>query len=187
MPIFDMPLEELKRYNGINPRPWDFDEYWDEALKEMGQTPHDLELIPAEFQTDFAECFHLYFDGTGGSRIHAKYVRPANRKGKCPVILMFHGYSVDSGDWTDKLSYVAAGFCVAALDCRGQGDCPRTGAGQREPPLNAILSKVSTVTQRICSTSICSWILQSLLISSWAFQRWMRTGQELPVLLRVVP
>jgi cephalosporin-C deacetylase len=34
---------------------------------------------------------------------------------------MFHGYTGDSGDWTDKLSYVGQGFSVAALDCRGQG------------------------------------------------------------------
>jgi cephalosporin-C deacetylase len=34
---------------------------------------------------------------------------------------MFHGYSGSSGDWCDKLAYVANGFSVAALDCRGQG------------------------------------------------------------------
>jgi cephalosporin-C deacetylase len=34
---------------------------------------------------------------------------------------MFHGYSGNSGDWADKLSYVSQGFSVAALDCRGQG------------------------------------------------------------------
>jgi cephalosporin-C deacetylase len=34
---------------------------------------------------------------------------------------MFHGYSGNSGDWSDKLNYVAMGYSVAALDCRGQG------------------------------------------------------------------
>jgi cephalosporin-C deacetylase len=34
---------------------------------------------------------------------------------------MFHGYSGAAGDWTSKLAYVAQGFTVAALDCRGQG------------------------------------------------------------------
>ena len=34
---------------------------------------------------------------------------------------MFHGYSGNSGDWNDKLGYVARGCTVAALDCRGQG------------------------------------------------------------------
>jgi len=34
---------------------------------------------------------------------------------------MFHGYSSCSGDWGDKLGYVAQGMAVAALDIRGQG------------------------------------------------------------------
>lgn len=121
MPIVDMPIKELVNYMGINPRPEDFDSFWDNALEEMHRTPHNVELAPAAFQADFAECFDLYFDGTGGSRIHAKYVRPSRREGKCPAVLQFHGYSCNAGDWFDKLAYAADGFCVAALDCRGQG------------------------------------------------------------------
>ncbi len=121
MPLIDMPLDQLKRYQGINPRPEDFDSFWDKSLEMMRNTPHDAELIPASFQTDYAECFDLYFTGTGGGRIHAKYVRPKRRTGKCPVVFQFHGYSGNAGDWVDKMAYAAAGFCVAALDCRGQG------------------------------------------------------------------
>jgi cephalosporin-C deacetylase len=40
---------------------------------------------------------------------------------------MFHGYSGNSGDWSDKLGYVSQGYSVAALDVRGQG-------GQSEDP-----------------------------------------------------
>ncbi|MGD8586586.1 MAG: acetylxylan esterase, partial [Chloroflexota bacterium] len=36
MPLqFDMPLEQLYEYQGCNPRPADFDAYWDRALAEM--------------------------------------------------------------------------------------------------------------------------------------------------------
>ena len=38
-----------------------------------------------------------------------------------PAVLFFHGYTGDSGDWTEKLGYAGMGFSVAALDCRGQG------------------------------------------------------------------
>ncbi len=34
---------------------------------------------------------------------------------------MFHGYGGSSGDWFQYQSWVNEGFCVAALDCRGQG------------------------------------------------------------------
>jgi cephalosporin-C deacetylase len=36
-------------------------------------------------------------------------------------MVLFHGYSGHSGDWTNLLPWVSQGFCVAALDCRGQG------------------------------------------------------------------
>jgi cephalosporin-C deacetylase len=42
---------------------------------------------------------------------------------------MFHGYTGDSGDFSSKLSYVAAGFTVAALDCRGQGGLSEDSGG----------------------------------------------------------
>jgi cephalosporin-C deacetylase len=42
---------------------------------------------------------------------------------------MFHGYSGNSGDWADKLGYVAQGFTVAALDCRGQGGLSEDSGG----------------------------------------------------------
>ena len=122
MPLtFDFPFEQLKSYRGINPRPADLDAFWDKSLAEMRELDAHVELVPAEFQVPFAECFHLYFTGVGGARIHAKFLRPKNASSPHPALVMFHGYSGDSGDWADKLSYVGQGFSVAALDCRGQG------------------------------------------------------------------
>ena len=79
-----------------------------------------VELTPAEFQAPNVECFHLFFTGMDGARIHAKLLRPAKAPSPHSAILLFHGYTGDSGDWFDKLGFVAAGFTVAALDCRGQ-------------------------------------------------------------------
>jgi len=119
--MFDMPLDELKTYQGCNPRPEDFDSFWDQSLTEMKGVDPQVELIPAEFQTSYAECFHLYFTGVGGARIHAKFLRPRHGSEPHPAVLVFHGYAGNSADWFSKLPYVAQGFTVAALDCRGQG------------------------------------------------------------------
>lgn len=119
--LFDMPMEQLKVYMGINPRPADFDDYWARGLAEQRATDPQPELVPAEFQTPYAECFHLYFTGVGGARIHAKLLRPRAAAAPHPAVLMFHGYSWHSGDWSEKLGYVAQGYTVAAMDCRGQG------------------------------------------------------------------
>ena len=121
MPLVDMPVKALKEYQGITPCPSDFDEFWDKGLEEMRQIDPQVELIPADFKVDFAECFDMYFTGIGGARIHAKLVRPKNIESPQPAVLQFHGYSCNCGDWQSKLSYAAQGYTVAALDCRGQG------------------------------------------------------------------
>lgn len=122
MPLqFDMPLEELYSYQGANPCPDDFSEYWSSALAELDAIDPRVETQAADFEAPFAECQHLYFTGVGGARIHAKLLHPRHPVESHPAVLMFHGYSSNSGDWADKLGYVAAGFTVAALDCRGQG------------------------------------------------------------------
>src|SRR5690349_19661763 len=121
MPLIDMPLEKLREYAGRNPRPDDMEEYWDKALAEMRATDPQVELVPYPLKTSFAQCFHLYFTGVGGARVHAKYLRPRGGNTPHPAVLQFHGYSGSSGEWCDKLNYVSQGFSVAALDCRGQG------------------------------------------------------------------
>lgn len=120
MPLtFDMPFDELLTYQGTNPRPADFDEYWDRGLAALADQPADVVITPAEFQTPYARCSHLWFTGTGGARVHAKLLQPVKPAG--PAVLQFHGYSSFSGDWVTKLPYVALGYTVAALDMRGQG------------------------------------------------------------------
>ncbi|HET60289.1 MAG TPA: acetylxylan esterase [Chloroflexi bacterium] len=130
MPLtFDFSLEKLKTYQGINPKPADFDAFWDSALAEMRALDDEVELVPAAFQADGAECFDLYFTGVGGARVHAKYLRPTGVNEPHPAVLMFHGYSGNSGDWQDKLAFVSQGFSVAALDCRGQGGASQDAGG----------------------------------------------------------
>jgi len=130
MPVVDMSLEALQTYQGRNPRPADFDAYWDRALAELDATDPAIALTPVPLPVDWAEAFELTFTAVGGGRSYAKLIRP---KGKtaCPAILQFHGYSMNSGDWTDKLGYVAAGNVVAALDCRGQGGKSEDPGGVR--------------------------------------------------------
>jgi cephalosporin-C deacetylase len=118
---FDLTLEQLKTYRGITPRPADFDAYWDKALVEMHSIDPQVERIPAEFQVPGVKCDHLYFTGVGGARVHAKFLQPEKTAAPRPAVLMFHGYSGDSNDWSQKLNYVSQGFIVAALDSRGQG------------------------------------------------------------------
>ena len=128
--LIDMPFEQLKTYQGRNPRPSDFDAYWDRALAEMRAVDPKVELMPHDIGADAnAECFDLWFTGVRGARIHAQYLRPKGAKGKHPLgvaerhpaVVEFHGYSGNAGEWTSKLRWTSLGFSVAALDVRGQG------------------------------------------------------------------
>ena len=119
--LFDMSWDRLQTYEGSNPKPPDFDDFWERGLAEVESIDPQLEYAPSSFQTAFAECFDLYFTGAGGARVHAKLIRPRETPEPHPAVIMFHGYRGNSGDWTDKLGYAAAGFTVAAMDCRGQG------------------------------------------------------------------
>jgi len=122
MPVFEMPLEELRVYQGRNPRPRDFDSYWADALGELDALDSQVDMQPVDQPAAFADCFDLRFTGVGGARIYAKYLRPrALGSTGHPAVVVFHGYSGSSPDWFALLPYVAQGFCVAALDCRGQG------------------------------------------------------------------
>ena len=121
MPAMDKPLEVLKQYLGSSPCPSHIDEYWNKSLKHLSNIDPKISLVPAHFQVPFADCFDLTFTSDDGARVYAKYIRPKNVPSPHPALLQFHGYSGNSGDWSDKLNYVAAGFSVAALDCRGQG------------------------------------------------------------------
>jgi cephalosporin-C deacetylase len=122
MPLIDKPLSELKTYTGLNPRPADHDAYWAAALKELDATDPKPELVPTkELTPRHSEAFDLWFTGVGGARVYAKYVRPRKSTGKNPAVLQFHGYSGNSGDFAGRLAWSGEGFCVAALDCRGQG------------------------------------------------------------------
>lgn len=121
MPALDKPLAELNTYLGSSPCPEDIDTFWDDALAEMHALDPQVELVPADFSAPNVECFHLYFTGVRGARIHAKYVRPTLPQAPHPAVVEFHGYSANSGDWISKLPWALAGYSIASLDCRGQG------------------------------------------------------------------
>jgi cephalosporin-C deacetylase len=119
--LIDLPVSELFKWQGRNPRPADYDEYWERALSEMRAIDPEAEFRPAPFKTPFADCYDLYFRSSGKAVIYAKFIKPKEIKGKIPAVFAFHGYSGKSGDWSPFLPYAAAGMAVAALDCRGQG------------------------------------------------------------------
>lgn len=133
---FDMPLEELRRYRGTSPKPADFDAFWDRGLAEIAALGTDFDLQDADFGTPFAQCEHLVFRGVGNARIHARLVRPRKKQTRGPALLWFHGLGSRAMEWVHMLPYVAMGFTVAAMDCRGQSGRSEDGGAVRGTTLH---------------------------------------------------
>ncbi len=130
--VFEMPLEKLKTYTGTNPCPSDFDEYWQAALEEMNSVDPNVQLVKEKsIEAPYAECYNLFYTGVKGARIRAQFIKPKRIKNSCPVIVRFHGYQREAGDWSDKFGLVAAGFIVVAMDVRGQNGLSEDVGGHK--------------------------------------------------------
>jgi len=136
MPLVDLPLAELEQYQGRNPRPADFDEFWDNSLAEMRSIDPQVELKPYALDQKVADCFEMRFTGMGGARVYAKLLIPKKLDKPTSAVLGFHGYSMHTGDWADKLNHVANGSVVAYMDCRGQGGQSEDVGGVQGTTLN---------------------------------------------------
>lgn len=118
--LFDMPLEECKKYMGTNPKPADFDEYWDASLEEMKNTEANFEMIPCKYNFGSVEAYDIFWTGVNGARIHGKLVKPKDVANPMTCVIEPHGYSGCSRDFFWLMQYAAMGWVGVSLDCRGQ-------------------------------------------------------------------
>lgn len=121
MPCVDMSLDKLKVYQGRNPRPADFDEFWDRSLAEMNASDPCPVYTAVDFPSAAAECFELRFTSTKGATIFARVAKPRSVSGKMPALLCFHGLSGHCDSFSKLQVYASQGYFVASMDCRGQG------------------------------------------------------------------
>lgn len=98
--------------------PVNFDQFYDQLREQSSYS--DVEIIEREeFNIEGVSVNDMYFNTDDGARIHVKYTFPTNQKVK-KVMLVFHGYHVNSGAWFEKIAYAKLGFAVLAIDVRGQ-------------------------------------------------------------------
>lgn len=131
MPILDMPLSKLKTYNGISPKPSDFDEFWDNELKKIHAYDGNYTLTAYPTLTiPNVVIEEMNFIAPDGSNINCRITRPDDNE-KHPVIFRFHGKHGNIGPANVDLSFVPAGFAVASMNCRSQAsfsnDCTARG------------------------------------------------------------
>jgi cephalosporin-C deacetylase len=125
--IFDLPLEELKKYKPERSEPKDFETFWSRTLAEARQFPLNARFEPVETGLKLIKTFDVTYNGYGGQPIKGWFFLPHNHTGRLPCVMEYMGYGGGRGFPHDWLLYPNAGYACLAMDVRGQGSSWRTG------------------------------------------------------------
>ena len=123
MPLFDLPLEQLRAYNSTVTAPDDFEAFWDATIEEARAFPLDANFEPVENHLSVIDTFDVTFAGHGGSPIKGWLHLPANRPAgtRLPVVVNYVGYSGGRGLVNQDTRWAQAGYAHFIMDTRGQG------------------------------------------------------------------
>jgi cephalosporin-C deacetylase len=134
VPLFDLPLAELRAYSPALAVPADLDLFWETTLAEARQFPIAVTCTPIDSGLSVIDSFDVSFAGFGGATIRAWLHVPAGRPGPLPAVVEYIGYGGGRGLPHERVLYAAAGYAHLFMDTRGQGstwlpgDTPDPGA-----------------------------------------------------------
>ncbi|WDZ83513.1 acetylxylan esterase [Micromonospora cathayae] len=140
MPLFDLPLDELRRYTPTVAEPADFDAFWRATLREATAGPVLLEVRPEPTDLRLVESFDVTFAGFAGDPVRAWYTRPTGVDAPLPAVVEYVGYGRGRGLPHERLTWPVAGYAHLLMDPRGQhgqhagGDTPDPRAGAAGGP-----------------------------------------------------
>ena len=127
MPLFDMPLEELRVYKPPRDEPEDFDAFWTDTLTEAREYDLNASFEPSDFGLTTVDVYDVTFSGFGGERIKGWYMAPSAASGPLPAVVEYIGYGGGRGYPLEWLAFPSAGFAYLVMDTRGQGSVWRRG------------------------------------------------------------
>ena len=126
MPLVDWPLPQLKEYRPPLTREGDFDAFWKQTFDAAAGVPLDVEIVPAEdYPVPELHVSRVYYTGWAGARVCGWWLvppawAPGARNGRRPTMVFYHGYSGSKGQVDTYLGWALQGYCVLAVDTRGQ-------------------------------------------------------------------
>jgi cephalosporin-C deacetylase len=138
--LYDLPLDQLRRYVSGVAAPADFDAFWTRTLAEARS--HDLaaRFTPVDTGLRVLDSYDVRFAGFGGAEIKGWLHLPAHREGPLPAVVEFIGYGGGRGLPHERTLLAQAGYAHLVMDTRGQGsawmvgDTPDPqGAGPHHP------------------------------------------------------
>ncbi len=127
MPLFDMPLEELRRYRPPHKEPADFDSFWKTTLEMARSYDLNPRFEPMDVGLATLDVFDVRFAGFDGQPVRGWYMLPRNAKAPLAAVVEFIGYGGGRGYPIEWLAFPSAGFAYLVMDTRGQGSVWRRG------------------------------------------------------------
>ncbi|GAA5053410.1 cephalosporin-C deacetylase [Thermocatellispora tengchongensis] len=134
MPLFDLPLPELRAYRPDRDEPADFDDFWKRTLTEAEAFDLAAEFTPYDAGLGSVDVYDTAFAGWHGHRINAWFLVPRGAGGPVPCVVQFIGYGGGRGHAHDHTVWPAAGYAVLVVDTRGQGGASHQSPGATADP-----------------------------------------------------
>ncbi len=121
MAHYDLPLDELRRYQPEPREPADFEAFWERTLAEAHAHELRPRFDPVDSGLALLESFDVTFAGSGGSPVRGWLHLPARRDGPLPGVVQFQGYGGGRGLVHQEVLFALAGYAHLVMDTRGQG------------------------------------------------------------------
>lgn len=150
MPLYDLPLDQLRRYRTTTEEPAGLDDWWAGRLAAARSLARPLRLTRHEPELyGPLEVYDAEFSGAGGDRIKAWYIKPPKAD---KIAVRFIGYGGGRGTPAEHVLLPSVGYGVFVMDTRGQGGRWTTGAtpdgGQGDgPELSLVMTRGVTTPE----------------------------------------
>ncbi|MET8005605.1 acetylxylan esterase [Nonomuraea glycinis] len=148
MPLFDLPLEQLRDYRPERDEPADFDDFWSRTLAEAREFPLDATFTPYDAPYTNVEVYDVSFAGWGGHRINGWLLTPSGAEGPLPCVMHYIGYGGGRGFPHDHLIWPAAGHAVFVMETRGHGGAQTQSPGVTGDPHGSASSQAPGMMTR---------------------------------------
>jgi cephalosporin-C deacetylase len=127
MPLFDMPLDQLRAYKPERDEQPDFDAFWQETLSLARRHALNPQFEPVDYGLKLVDVFDVTFSGYNGQRVKGWFLLPKTRSGPLPCVVEYIGYGGGRGFGFEHLLWANMGYAYFMMDTRGQGSASRKG------------------------------------------------------------
>jgi cephalosporin-C deacetylase len=130
VPLYDLPLDELRAHRTSAPEPAGLDAFWQRAL-DAARAVAAEPVLERHREREYAalEAWDVTFSGADGHPVKAWYLRPAAAgRDRLPCRVAFVGYGGGRDLPAVHTLYPACGFATFVMDTRAQGGSWSSGA-----------------------------------------------------------